>query len=541
MSSSGLSSATSDGESVVSVDPFDRHWCSSVLDPDDLFNMGPAVEVAQHVTTGVPSHPPLDLACCSPACSPPLDLACTPAKAQPLHAACAREAGNQEDESPTGVGQADWDLASSSDEDLFGEGGDCKAVVANGNETPRVPEDWAEVTPPPTPPGTPVAATSIATRFRLRAKRKCSATEGDTRDLGIAVQPGEIEACSPASVTTAFTTPEKMPMFSLSSSAMFQGSSRCSPRFRPAPRTFPDIAWWTDVLEEAVLKVCPTLHDPPSRHCSHEALCAGTCGEKVGPEHYKLPIYTQAAADSNRLSRRFIQLSWPDIPHVVECNMDLAMFFEREEKPFCARCGGPCDGHGMQQNPDIVTGGFPCTPFTHLRQKNGSSPTTGPAHGHPAYHVLMTEFNKYLELRKPRSWWLEEVEEVLKVNPLTGSTYLEELGKRAAQQGYSSRAMVINHDCFVKVPRRRIFILGASEEAGGKEAADIAIKKVVDVLEHVRVKALKAKVPDVWDIVLPTDHEEISRVAEDKAGGPGFIFLHYLRFACPHQPILHRG
>ena len=105
----------------------------------------------------------------------------------------------------------------------------------------------------------------------------------------------------------------------------------------------------------------------------------------------------------------------------------------------------------------------------------------------------MTEFPKYLELRKPRSWWLEEVEEVLKVNPLTGSTYLEELGKRAAQQGYSSRAMVINHDCFVKVPRRRIFILGASEEAGGKEAADIAIKKVVDVLEHVRVKALKAK------------------------------------------------
>ena len=79
--------------------------------------------------------------------------------------------------------------------------------------------------------------------------------------------------------------------------------------------------------------------------------------------------------------------------------------------------------------------------------------------------------------------------------------------------GYTTRALKMIHDVFVCMPRKRLFILGFSEDVGGKAAADAAVKAVISVLDALP----KTGIPGVWDVIDPNDQVEIQRISGNKA------------------------
>ena len=150
-----------------------------------------------------------------------------------------------------------------------------------------------------------------------------------------------------------------------------------------------------------------------------------------------------------------------------------------DEKPYCCCCSGPCSR--TDWSVDLCSGGFPCTPFTALRQKTGRTPRTGSAEQHPAFNTLVRQLEEYLAVRSPHGFWIEEVNGILNRNPVTGNRYMDEVASVVANRGYSIRVLVLNHNTWIKLARERVFLLGWHHCSGGKHAADWASAAVLRV------------------------------------------------------------
>lgn len=195
-------------------------------------------------------------------------------------------------------------------------------------------------------------------------------------------------------------------------------------------------------------------------------------------------------------------------------------------------------------SPDIASGGFPCTPFSRLREQSGETPGRGLPHNHDDFPTLFEELPKYLSSRRPSSWWAEEVEGVDRTDCRTGETYLYQLVVACENLKYSVQVVIIDHAVWIAVPRKRIYILGFSEEAGGAKAAKWAAERVVQVIQFREQQGPGA---DVWKVVQSHD-QELSWIMDSKAlsppqntltpiskcenapGGPDIICLFYLYF-----------
>ena len=76
---------------------------------------------------------------------------------------------------------------------------------------------------------------------------------------------------------------------------------------------------------------------------------------------------------------------------------------------------------------------------------------------------MMTGLPCYVAQRRPRCFFFEEVGEMAKLTPKGSAlTYLELVGRKLAQMGYSIRAIIINHAVFVRIPRERLFVFACS-------------------------------------------------------------------------------
>ena len=159
------------------------------------------------------------------------------------------------------------------------------------------------------------------------------------------------------------------------------------------------------------------------------------------------------------------------------------------------------DGHGKDElggkrktakgvkvsstKPRCATAGLPCQPWSRARSKNGSTDRSGAAEKHPAYETTMVEFPKYLRVRKPDQFFIEEVNEIGKtpfqpklleevklsggqvVDKLSGGQVVDdeddgdpksdlwEFMRRCNAAGYAVRSWEADHAVFVKVPRPR--------------------------------------------------------------------------------------
>ena len=82
---------------------------------------------------------------------------------------------------------------------------------------------------------------------------------------------------------------------------------------------------------------------------------------------------------------------------------------------FCVKCQSV---HKVSKKfPTLMSGGYPCQPFSEFRRHDGSTARTSRSpESHPLYPVLMEGFPDYLRARKPQLFILENVEALSSTN-----------------------------------------------------------------------------------------------------------------------------
>ena len=270
--------------------------------------------------------------------------------------------------------------------------------------------------------------------------------------------------------------------------------------------TIPDfqsgVGWWAEFLREAfagpLAELC--LVRPPRL----ELLCAGTGGELLGLLTLGVPVSVLACAEKNPTSRRWLSQQFQHrIPHLFDNNSSLLT-------PAGGHCGKCSCVHGpAAERTDIMSGGFPCPPFSAQRDKSKDGPRTGPVQDHPMYDTTMVQFAQYVKQRQPYQFWMEQVPGFLrKLAALGGRSPLSLFVKALGELGYSVQCLHIDHCLFVDVARPRLWLWGVSQEAGGAKAADWILKLVT------RVVTRRAQAPptQIFDVVDPNDAEERQRL-----------------------------
>jgi hypothetical protein len=470
-----MSSPTESPMSCIIDDEFDRAWASSTGDPDALFKVLDENGVFESDTA--PRSPR------STASSPNDE---DKASSQGLSTMAPSTSASIS--SSTGQQKRAWKLESSEEED-YEEGQPDTAhhdkVAKVGG--PAVLEVRAKLSPAPDvdrAAAGPPAATSRMDRLRSRAFSQLP--------VG----------------TVGMAAHMKIPLAGCAVSLGRQVAIGCH---RNEKRELVGVRHWAKGLAEALKKAGVEYEAQMSRAVQHEGLCAGTLAELVGVEALGLHICTQAVADSDKLARRFIQHTWPDIQHVFEDNTALIDISAKDGR-YCAICTKQC--RTKLPVPDIASGGFPCTPFTKMRDQKGSTPATGKPFEHPSYHVVMGQLPEYLKERQPHSFWIEEVETLRRNDPRTGNTYLNQLAAACKSAGYELRAMLLNHNSWVDMPRERIFLMGFRDSAGGAKAADWAVAKIEATVAS---RHQQGGPVGVWEVLNVSDMDEQTWLSHSKA------------------------
>ena len=163
--------------------------------------------------------------------------------------------------------------------------------------------------------------------------------------------------------------------------------------------------------------------------------------------------------------------------------------------------------------PDVAIGGLPCPPWSRQRCKKGGTASIGAAHQHPQFSVAFMMSALYLDVRSPFTFWIEEVDTFANKTPQGGDSPLAELMRICVAKGYVCRAIIIEHQAFVRVPLRRCFLLGILRKAGHAEAADWVVLRINECLRH-RKLFPPTPISEIVDLYL---FAEKSRRARDKA------------------------
>ncbi len=161
---------------------------------------------------------------------------------------------------------------------------------------------------------------------------------------------------------------------------------------------------------------------------------------------------TLGVAEAKGIAQTFLMHNFSErLGHLYDDNDVFVM-----GKGFCKLHGKHC---GIdKRRPCVSSGGYPCQPFTGCRPFGGATPKTGPAPGHPDFETLMKGFEQYLSARSPMCFWIEEVVEI--GTTMWGkATCLQIIMSAAARQGYSVRALNMNHADWAGVPRLRMHVL----------------------------------------------------------------------------------
>ena len=162
-----------------------------------------------------------------------------------------------------------------------------------------------------------------------------------------------------------------------------------------------------------------------------------------------------------------------------------------------------------------MTGGFPCTPFTQLRNKKGKGAKQGAAETHPQFKNVMEDLPEYLRRRCPESFIVEEVCAISRALSKTGRPFLSMVVERCTQAGYSVVVLKLNHNDWIDVPRERLFLLGFRSTAGGQCAAKWAAQKAQEVMKARR--SMGGPI-GVWEVLGASDPEELAALTSRKVG-----------------------
>jgi site-specific DNA-cytosine methylase len=163
-------------------------------------------------------------------------------------------------------------------------------------------------------------------------------------------------------------------------------------------------------------------------------------------EAFKLEVDLVAASDKKPASRKFI-LQNHDFTHLFKSADD-----HIRGRGYCEKHGQICE---LNCGVDLVCGGLSCHPFSHMKQRTGTSARTSRPCDHPDYILVMEGFPEFLKNRRPGGFIVEEVEAILDRIPSSQKRYIDLLVENCVTAGYACRARVIQHSDWIQWPRSR--------------------------------------------------------------------------------------
>ena len=231
------------------------------------------------------------------------------------------------------------------------------------------------------------------------------------------------------------------------------------------------ISWWADFCWRVFSDERYQRPQEPAYPVFRYRFCVGMGPEDLSDEVLGIHARPSLACDRKKHSQVWLRNNFGDkLAHGFTDNSALL-----DGRGTCwLHGGGECMVAHKDMTPDWASGGFPCPPYSPLRNKAGNGMGEGPADTHPDFATLMHEFPAYLAQNRPRQFWIEEVPQI--ADGTEGDTHLDHFLDVCSKQGYACRAMLLDHGWFCTMSRLRMFIWGVSVDCGGDAAADWGVQ-----------------------------------------------------------------
>lgn len=254
---------------------------------------------------------------------------------------------------------------------------------------------------------------------------------------------------------------------------------------RPHPR--PPVPggseWWVHALMSALEVERTHLPAEPCRPVHHEANCCGTLSERTIAKALGMQLVTVAACEKKLAARKFVvEMHAEDVRE-----QKLGHLYKDFESMIR---GGPCVTHPQSRcrradsvTPDLCTQGLPCQPFSKMRSDDAS------AEHHKGFSTVFSLFFKYLDEVKPKGFIVEEVEEFASRQDSNGDIFLETFVEECTRRGYEVCVLLMSAGIWSEMERRRLHIVGCSEELGGSRAVQWISDKVDQVIAYRSMQA----------------------------------------------------
>jgi site-specific DNA-cytosine methylase len=213
-----------------------------------------------------------------------------------------------------------------------------------------------------------------------------------------------------------------------------------------------------------------------------ESLFSGTLSELYGDRAMGIDSHIQAACDKKACARRFMVRNHAGkVSHVYK---DAEVMLSDVNRGPCEICSGPrCEA--VLSRPDFVRMGMPCQAYSRARsRKQLGSNRQGDPRDHVLWSTCFETTLKYLEVRRPRGFLVEEVLGFGDTDSVTGERYIVMFQEAAADLGYATRSFVLKAGIWSEVQRDRYYIFGVGEELGHAKAADWMAEKVDEVTAY---------------------------------------------------------
>ena len=134
-----------------------------------------------------------------------------------------------------------------------------------------------------------------------------------------------------------------------------------------------------------------------------------------------------------------------------------------------------CTSQLNELQPDIMSIGGICQPFSRARTKTGGTARTGSSDVHPGYDTTLELVPLLLDMRKPRIFILEEINEFDHCKKGCPESACDVFVKNVMASGWFTGMAKISMDVavFNQSSRSRLYLAFFSHELGGQQNADM--------------------------------------------------------------------
>lgn len=218
---------------------------------------------------------------------------------------------------------------------------------------------------------------------------------------------------------------------------------------------------------DAIKDIRARLPKMPMAMYTTEHLCAGAGTDLMAMRILQLPHRCLGVAERKRCAQVWLKQQFgQDLGRLYTDNKafltgagtDLLGVKNRCRKSPCVKVSSA--------RPRCATAGLPCQPWSRARAKGGSTARSGCPGSHPDWQTTMVDFPKYLAVRKPEQFFIEEVPDIARRRQLPDdgdesidegeeASDLWEFMRRCVAAGFAVRSFKADHKMFVNVPRPR--------------------------------------------------------------------------------------